>query len=118
MNRNGKRLFKYALLALGLAFVHMVASVYLVMQVFALREGGQPEATTVFIDFATGFPLVQLGLNPFVNAIVRGVVIAAGIAFVRSLLRKPTSLPGHCRACGYNLTGNVSGICPECGGRI
>ena len=23
--------------------------------------------------------------------------------------------PGHCQVCGYNLTGNVSGICPECG---
>jgi hypothetical protein len=23
--------------------------------------------------------------------------------------------PGHCRRCGYNLTGNVSGVCPECG---
>jgi hypothetical protein len=22
---------------------------------------------------------------------------------------------GHCRKCGYNLTGNVSGACPECG---
>lgn len=21
----------------------------------------------------------------------------------------------HCRACGYDLTGNVSGVCPECG---
>jgi hypothetical protein len=26
--------------------------------------------------------------------------------------------PGHCRRCGYNLMGNVSGICPECGERI
>ena len=25
---------------------------------------------------------------------------------------------GHCQACGYDLTGNVSGICPECGSRI
>ena len=24
------------------------------------------------------------------------------------------SLPGHC-PCGYDLTGNVSGVCPECG---
>ena len=24
--------------------------------------------------------------------------------------------PGHCASCGYNLTGNVSGVCPECGG--
>jgi hypothetical protein len=23
--------------------------------------------------------------------------------------------PGHCSTCGYNLTGNLSGICPECG---
>lgn len=23
--------------------------------------------------------------------------------------------PGHCRRCGYDLTGNVSGVCPECG---
>ncbi len=22
---------------------------------------------------------------------------------------------GHCKSCGYNLTGNVSGVCPECG---
>jgi hypothetical protein len=22
---------------------------------------------------------------------------------------------GHCRTCGYNLAGNVSGVCPECG---
>lgn len=25
---------------------------------------------------------------------------------------------GHCPGCGYNLTGNTSGICPECGSRI
>jgi hypothetical protein len=24
----------------------------------------------------------------------------------------------HCRKCGYCLTGNTSGTCPECGGRI
>ena len=23
--------------------------------------------------------------------------------------------PGHCQHCGYDLTGNTSGICPECG---
>lgn len=23
--------------------------------------------------------------------------------------------PGHCARCGYNLTGNTSGVCPECG---
>ncbi len=23
--------------------------------------------------------------------------------------------PGHCASCGYDLTGNISGRCPECG---
>jgi hypothetical protein len=27
-------------------------------------------------------------------------------------------MSGHCQKCGYNLTGNTSGICPECGERI
>ncbi len=26
--------------------------------------------------------------------------------------------PGHCARCGYNLTGNASGRCPECGESI
>ena len=26
--------------------------------------------------------------------------------------------PGHCQKCGYSLTGNLSGVCPECGVEI
>jgi len=26
--------------------------------------------------------------------------------------------PGHCRNCGYSLTGNLSGVCPECGEKV
>jgi len=29
--------------------------------------------------------------------------------------KKRQALRGHCRGCGYDLTGNVSGVCPECG---
>jgi len=28
------------------------------------------------------------------------------------------SPPGKCRECGYDLTGNVSGVCPECGSPV
>ena len=31
------------------------------------------------------------------------------------LWRRDRIPPGHCQRCGYNLTGNVSGRCPECG---
>jgi len=26
--------------------------------------------------------------------------------------------PGHCQTCGYDLTGNESGRCPECGTEV
>jgi hypothetical protein len=26
--------------------------------------------------------------------------------------------PGHCQKCGYSLTGNTSGVCPECGEKV
>ena len=32
--------------------------------------------------------------------------------------RDPGPPPGHCQDCGYDLTGNVSGVCPECGSKI
>jgi len=42
------------------------------------------------------------------------VVIAIPTAFLFWLDRR--RIPsGYCKKCGYDLTGNVSGICPECG---
>lgn len=32
--------------------------------------------------------------------------------------RRKTAVPGVCRVCGYNLSGNTSGVCPECGSPI
>jgi hypothetical protein len=39
------------------------------------------------------------------------------LAFPTAVLWLPgrRSPAGHCQACGYNLAGNVSGVCPECG---
>ena len=34
------------------------------------------------------------------------------------ILRPRAPRPGHCRNCGYDLTGNLSGICPECGAAV
>lgn len=44
------------------------------------------------------------------------IVAAAGVLALlawRLLRRRPR--PGCCRRCGYDLTGNRSGVCPECG---
>jgi len=56
----------------------------------------------------------------FLIALVVGAVYATGIALLIgipfALRRRPK--PGRCRKCGYDLTGNVSGVCPECGSLI
>ena len=43
------------------------------------------------------------------------VVVTPSVVVAVLLARRRDYPPGHCRACGYNLQGNVSGICPECG---
>ena len=40
------------------------------------------------------------------------------VTFVRAYRRLQQSTVNICVQCGYNLTGNVSGICPECGNEI
>lgn len=39
-------------------------------------------------------------------------VVPTGALIWRDHRRIP---PGHCKKCGYDLTGNTSGRCPECG---
>ncbi|HKQ47230.1 MAG TPA: hypothetical protein VJZ71_04070 [Phycisphaerae bacterium] len=42
--------------------------------------------------------------------------VAIALMVVEGRRNKRESMPpGHCHSCGYNLTGNVSGRCPECG---
>lgn len=41
--------------------------------------------------------------------------LLAAIPTAFLLLRDRHRQLNHCRSCGYNLTGNVSGVCPECG---
>jgi hypothetical protein len=51
---------------------------------------------------------VRIPLAP----IVLLVAIPTGFAWWRERRSIP---PGHCRQCGYDLTGNLSGQCSECG---
>ena len=46
-----------------------------------------------------------------------GIIVFAALPTILTsrLVRSRRRLPGSCKHCGYNLTGNVSGVCPECG---
>jgi hypothetical protein len=42
--------------------------------------------------------------------------VAPGVAFARGPLRRRLfRRRGLCEVCAYDLTGNISGVCPECG---
>ncbi|MGD8454439.1 MAG: hypothetical protein PVJ57_21710 [Phycisphaerae bacterium] len=58
---------------------------------------------------------VRRVLVPLTGMAVVAVAASAGLLFVA--YRKPAGMSGLlvCKTCGYNLTGNVSGRCPECG---
>ena len=49
---------------------------------------------------------------------VWSILLAVGVPtlFTWKPLRLRRRKPGHCIACGYDLAGNTTGICPECGG--
>lgn len=59
-------------------------------------------------EYEADWYFVPLG----VPTLAAGFLAAVLIFFAR--VRVP---PGHCRACGYNLTGVESGRCPECGAK-
>jgi hypothetical protein len=63
----------------------------------------------VVIRFPLWLPVVLFAFLP-IRAFIRGPI-------ARRRLRRRRDL-GQCMGCGYDLTGNVSGICPECGAAI
>ncbi len=54
-----------------------------------------------------------IGIRHWFLAIVFGVL--PGVWFIKWRKRRRLAKVGKCPACGYDLTGNESGVCPECG---
>jgi len=59
-------------------------------------------------------PYVRLVRVPLL-VLALGLLIWPAYALVGRLRCKRLAREGHCQGCGYDLTGNVSGVCPECG---
>jgi len=56
---------------------------------------------------------VEIPILPFL-----GMAIALSSYFLYLWWRDRPAPPGHCPQCRYDLTGNTSGVCPECGRRV
>ena len=72
------------------------------------------------LSFGTSCPAdTEAGYGAGVMFLVLGIPLiaamsAVGTAVFHVVTRGPRRKPGHC-PCGYDLTGNVTGRCPECG---
>lgn len=65
--------------------------------------------------WVSGMPASQLWSSRLVTI----VFAPAGLLWrLRRMKHEVFMVCRHCRYCGYDLTGNVSGVCPECGQQI
>jgi purine-cytosine permease-like protein len=67
-----------------------------------------------------GIAAVAAPMLPFGTLLAACIPVASGIALAdwygdRERVVRRRRRGGFCRHCGYNLRGNVSGVCPECG---
>lgn len=54
----------------------------------------------------------------FVGLLVALPAMSRTRAIMRASLRRQLAARERCVECGYSLTGNISGVCPECGHRV
>lgn len=75
---------------------------------FRRRIGSHPRLKYAYIVLVLGLPCGVA--SPAIACLTSAALI--GLCWWHEARRIP---PGHCQICRYNLTGNVSGRCPECG---
>jgi hypothetical protein len=75
--------------------------------IFQLESGG-------WVDFITPMPW----LIAFLDLMFSALLATAPMAFRCWRYRRHQPEAPLCDGCGYNLTGNTSGRCPECGSSV
>lgn len=89
-----------------LAFVGIVATICIRDFVIAYRQVGRERPFDVFVDWA--IPCV-FWATPLWSILWAWLYVR----IMNHLARRSTQ--PRCFECGYDLTGNVTGVCPECG---
>lgn len=137
MSKNWTRLLRYFLLAIALAPFVFGASFCIAVasdmgKLAGLSDIPRPPRTPAQDTFnalgrvseqmLTAMVWFPLGHKSYIslicNSLFWAAALSASVALLRSLVRKREIPTGYCQECGYNLTGNVSGVCPECGEKI
>lgn len=123
--------YDIVMLATGPIFMNLAASFWFISYIFGLSAAGcifgnarTPAIVFGSISIVAGFfyiPMmpeaVKIGGLMLALFIESGSIIGACSAAVSIFFMRAASRDSnlHCVQCGYNLFGNVSGRCPECG---
>jgi hypothetical protein len=79
----------------------------LCLEVFGVNLGSRPPPTVHYhCDRVPLWLIMVLAIS------------LAGLPMLRTAKRRHRRRHGRCVKCGYDLTGNVSGACPECGRKL
>ena len=76
-------------------------------------------ALALWFDGFGPSPALTIALYELASVLLCLVIRLVGLWFVRSFVRRVVMQTGSlCWTCAYDLTGNESGVCPECGEAI
>ena len=111
-----------AIVSLGTSFLPAIGCILLIIlgpgRAVRLLAAFAPLLVIVAIIWARSQPLVSDVRIVFISVVVVARLMAI-LAAIIAVIQSPVVLrEGFCAHCGYNLTGNVSGVCPECGAPI
>ena len=73
-----------------------------------------------FVALVAGSVIAARAGEPALPFLVMPAVVTLSLLYVEDRWpawrrERERRAKGHCRRCGYDLTGNVSRVCPECG---
>ena len=72
----------------------------------------------MIVPHKTGFSTEQYIINFILPVWLPLVLLCVPTVFFWRSARRSRTRPGHCARCSYDLTGNVSGKCSECGAMV
>ena len=71
-----------------------------------------------YLRVPVGFGHVHFWFTPFWQPVLLLLAYPVAAFAWRVFRGRRRNRMGLCERCGYNLTGNISGVCPECGQKI
>lgn len=103
--------------AVFILFVAFVLSAMVLMEPTTARARWTSLFMTVIAVGAATWITLTGRIDPSILFLMAWPALLASMATLRHWVwpSTPRHVPGTCWTCGYNLTGNVSGRCPECG---